>query len=112
MVLYFFLLHLFAAMKSLKLLVLILFVCLPVVEAAKPQNFTIVQMNDVYEVFPISTIVNHHVELRGGLEYAGSMIDELRQKGPVLVLHAGDFLSPSLLSIKFKHKGEQMVDAM
>jgi 5'-nucleotidase len=40
------------------------------------------------------------------------MIQEYKKAGPVLVLHAGDFLSPSLLSIKFKHKGKQMVDAM
>ncbi len=81
-------------------------------EGAKPHTFNIVQLNDVYEVFPAPTIVDHKVELRGGLEYAGTMIQEYRKQGPVLVLHAGDFLSPSLLSIKFKHKGKQMVDAM
>jgi 2',3'-cyclic-nucleotide 2'-phosphodiesterase (5'-nucleotidase family) len=81
-------------------------------EGAKSQNFTIVQMNDVYEIFPVPTLVDHKVEPRGGLEYAGTLIKELRQKGPILVMHAGDFLSPSLLSIKFKHKGKQMVDAM
>ena len=81
-------------------------------EGAKSQSFTIVQMNDVYEVFPVPTLVDHKVEPRGGLEYSGTLISELRQKGPVLVLHAGDFISPSLLSIKLKHKGSQMIEAM
>ena len=101
-------------MKSLqsKCLLLILLLFISSAEAAKPQSFTIIQMNDVYEIFPAPTLVNHHVEPRGGLEYAGTIIEEYRKKGPVLVLHAGDFLSPSLLSIKFKHKGKQMVDAM
>ncbi len=81
-------------------------------EAARPRVFTILQLNDVYEIFPAPTLVDHKVELRGGLAYAGGMIEEYRKHGPVLVLHAGDFISPSLLSIKFKHKGKQMVDAM
>jgi 5'-nucleotidase / UDP-sugar diphosphatase len=81
-------------------------------EGAKSQSFTIIQMNDVYEVFPVPTLVEHKVEPRGGLEYSGTLIGKLREKGPVLVLHAGDFISPSLLSIKFKHKGTQMIDAM
>jgi 2',3'-cyclic-nucleotide 2'-phosphodiesterase (5'-nucleotidase family) len=101
-------------MKSIKILTLtlILFVFAAGAFAAKPQNFTIIQLNDVYEVFPTPTMVDHKVELRGGLQYAGTMIDDYRKKGPVLVLHAGDFLSPSLLSIRFKYKGKQMVDAM
>src|SRR6476660_9772019 len=101
-------------MKSItvKLLTLFFFVFALHLEAAKPQNFTIIQLNDVYEVFPTPTLVDHKVEERGGLQYAGTMIEEYRKKGPVLVLHAGDFISPSLLSIKFKHKGKQMIDAM
>lgn len=81
-------------------------------EGAKALRFTIIQLNDVYEIFPVPTLVDHKVEPRGGLEYAGTIIGDLRQKEPVLVLHAGDFISPSLLSIKFKHKGRQMIDAM
>jgi 2',3'-cyclic-nucleotide 2'-phosphodiesterase (5'-nucleotidase family) len=81
-------------------------------EGAKAKTFTIIQLNDVYEVFPVPTIVDHKVEPRGGLEYAGTMIADFRKAGPVLVMHAGDFLSPSLLSIRFKQKGKQMVDAM
>jgi 5'-nucleotidase / UDP-sugar diphosphatase len=37
---------------------------------------------------------------------------EARQRGPVLVLHAGDFVAPSLLSTRLKYKGAQMIEAM
>ena len=101
-------------MKSLqfRILVLLILFFVPFAEGAKAHRFTMIQLNDVYEIFPTPTIVDHKVELRGGMEYAGTIIQEYRQKGPVLVLHAGDFLSPSLLSIKFKRKGQQMIDAM
>jgi 5'-nucleotidase / UDP-sugar diphosphatase len=75
-------------------------------------SFTIIQLNDVYEIFPLPTRVAGKYEERGGLAYVATLIREARQRGPVLVLHAGDFLSPSLLSIKFKHKGTQMIEAM
>ena len=73
---------------------------------------TIIQLNDVYEIFPLPTRVADKYEERGGLAYVATLIREARQPGPVLVLHAGDFLTPSLLSIKFKHQGTQMIDAM
>jgi len=73
---------------------------------------TIIQLNDVYEIFPLPTRVADKHEQRGGLAYVATLLREARQRGPVLVLHAGDFLTPSLLSIKFKHKGRQMIDAM
>ena len=98
--------------KILHSLILCLVLYASAGEAAKAKTFTIIQLNDVYEVFPVPTIVDHKVEPRGGLEYAGTMIAEFRKAGPVLVMHAGDFLSPSLLSIRFKQKGKQMVDAM
>jgi 2',3'-cyclic-nucleotide 2'-phosphodiesterase (5'-nucleotidase family) len=76
------------------------------------RSFTIVHLNDVYEIFPVGARVGDTYEDRGGLAYVGTLIRQARQRGPVLVLHAGDFISPSLLSIKFKHRGAQMIDAM
>ena len=75
-------------------------------------TFTIIHLNDVYEIFPLPARVADTYEPRGGLAHVGTLLREARQRGPVLVLHAGDFLSPSLLSIKFKHKGAQMIEAM
>jgi 2',3'-cyclic-nucleotide 2'-phosphodiesterase (5'-nucleotidase family) len=98
--------------RTLSFFICLVFIVAVRADAAKPETLTIIQLNDVYEVFPVPTLVDHKVEPRGGLEYVGTMIDEYRKRGPVLVLHAGDFLSPSLLSIKFKHEGKQMVDAM
>lgn len=84
--------------------------CAP--SSASVHSFTIVQLNDVYEIFPLPTRVGDKYEQRGGLASVATLIRQAKQRGPVLVLHAGDFLSPSLLSIKFKHKGTQMIDAM
>ena len=81
-------------------------------DAKKAHHFTIIQMNDVYEIFPVPTYVSGHFEPRGGFAYAGTLIREARERGPVLFLHAGDFLSPSLLSIRFKQKGAHMVAAL
>jgi len=79
---------------------------------APVHSITIIQLNDVYEIFPLPAKVENGYKLRGGLAYVGTLLREARQRGPVLVLHAGDFLGPSLLSIRFKHKGAQMIDAM
>ncbi|HET8760467.1 MAG TPA: hypothetical protein VFN94_05340, partial [Nitrospiria bacterium] len=62
------------------------------------RTFTIVQLNDVYEVFPVSVAADGHTEPRGGLAYAATMIREERRRGSTLVLHAGDLLGPSVLS--------------
>src|SRR3990172_4627767 len=94
------------------LTLILIFVSHWVFAATRPQTFTIIQLNDVYEIFPVSTLVDHTVQMRGGLAYAATLMEAERKKRPVLVLHAGDFISPSLLSIKFKHQGAQMVDAM
>ena len=75
-------------------------------------TLTIIHLNDVYEIFPLPARVGDRYEPRGGLAYVATLLRDARQRGPVLVLHGGDFLSPSLLSIKFKHKGAQMIEAM
>jgi 5'-nucleotidase/UDP-sugar diphosphatase len=73
--------------------------------------FTILQMNDVYDVFPV-TSEQGDGSRAGGLAYVSTLVRAERGKGPVLVLHSGDFLSPSLLSMKLKHKGAHMIEAM
>jgi 2',3'-cyclic-nucleotide 2'-phosphodiesterase (5'-nucleotidase family) len=95
---------------SLLVVVAVWGACAP--SGASVHSFTIIQLNDVYEIFPLPTRVADKYEQRGGLAYVATLIREAKQRGPVLVLHAGDFLTPSLLSIKFKHKGTQMIDAM
>jgi 2',3'-cyclic-nucleotide 2'-phosphodiesterase (5'-nucleotidase family) len=86
------------------------FACAP--DEGSRHSFTIIQLNDVYEIFPLPARVGGEYKPRGGLAYVGTLVREARQRGPVLVLHAGDFLFPSLLSIRFKHKGVQMIEAM
>jgi 2',3'-cyclic-nucleotide 2'-phosphodiesterase (5'-nucleotidase family) len=75
-------------------------------------SFTIVQFNDVYEIFPVPVRVNGDTERRGGLAYAATMIREERLRGPTLVLHAGDLLGPSVLSTALGHQGAQMIAAL
>lgn len=74
-------------------------------------TFTILQLNDVYDVFPVPAAGGGDAR-EGGLAYVRTLAQQERAKGPVLFLHAGDFLSPSLLSQKLKHKGGQMIVAM
>jgi 5'-nucleotidase len=98
-------------MRRFALLSLFLILVFSVRAQAEPvHSFTIIQLNDVYEVLPVA--VDGGAHKLGGLAYAGTLIQQARRRGPVLVLHAGDFLSPSLLSQKLKHKGSQMIDAM
>ncbi len=65
--------------------------------SADKGKLTVVLINDVYRLDYLPSVRT----LRARLE---------RQHGPVLLLHAGDFLFPSLLSRKFK--GQQMIDVM
>ncbi len=92
------------------------FACLvwPVVACTSPavHSLTIVQLNDVYEVFPVIVEVNGRPVRRGGLAHASTLVQQAKRRGPVLVLHAGDLLSPSLLSVALKHRGAQMVEAL
>jgi 5'-nucleotidase / UDP-sugar diphosphatase len=76
------------------------------------QRFTIVELNDVYEVFPVAVADGPRTERRGGLAYVATVVNGLRAEGPVLFLHAGDMFSPSLLSTRLKHRGAQMVQAL
>ncbi|MGB3941660.1 MAG: 5'-nucleotidase C-terminal domain-containing protein [Candidatus Manganitrophaceae bacterium] len=77
----------------------------------KIHSFTILQMNDVYELFPVPTEVDGTTAPRGGIATAGTLLQEKRKQGPTLVLHAGDLLFPSLLSNRLQHRGAQMIAA-
>jgi len=66
---------------------------------------TILAVNDIYRVDGVGK------EEIGGLHRMRTLREDIEKKsGKVLLLHAGDFLSPSLESRVFK--GEQMIDAM
>src|SRR6185295_1380985 len=63
-------------------------------------QLTLLQINDVYSTVPINDV--------GGLARVATLKQRLSaEKHPVLMLLAGDFLSPSVASSVFK--GEQMV---
>jgi len=67
----------------------------------------IIQLNDIYRLDAV------RAGKRGGLARVVSLLRQLKAQNPqvpVMVLHAGDFLSPSLESNVFH--GAQMIDAM
>jgi 5'-nucleotidase len=67
----------------------------------------IVQLNDIYRLDAV------RAGKRGGLARVVALLRQLKTQNPqvpILVLHAGDFLSPSLESDVFH--GSQMIDAM
>jgi len=66
-------------------------------EAPAAKRVTIISLNDVYRLENLPYVR----ALRTRLE---------RREGPVLMLHAGDFLFPSLLSSRYH--GAQMIDAL
>ena len=68
---------------------------------------TIIAVNDIYRPF----IADKDLDKVGGLHRLRTFRKEIEQKAPeALLLHAGDFLSPSLLSLE--DKGAHMVTAM
>lgn len=72
-----------------------------------PPQLIIVQLNDIYRLDAV------RAGKRGGLARVVALLRQLKTqhpKVPVIVLHAGDFLSPSLESNLFH--GAQMIDAM
>jgi 5'-nucleotidase len=77
-------------------------------DAPKPSTeLIVVQLNDIYRLDAV------RAGTRGGLARVVSLIRQLKNQNPqvpVIVLHAGDFLSPSLESSVFH--GNQMIDAM
>ena len=80
-------------------------------EEASEINFTILQLNDVYEIAPLE---NGKV---GGMARVATLRNQLMEENfNLLTVHAGDFLNPSLIGT-LKHEGErirgkQMVEVM
>ncbi|MFP3940328.1 MAG: bifunctional metallophosphatase/5'-nucleotidase [Acidobacteriota bacterium] len=73
--------------------------------ATGPRTFTILHINDVYRIEGVDEGAS------GGLARVRTLRKELEEEAPdLLVLHAGDALSPSLLS--HTYDGEQMVDVL
>ena len=69
------------------------------------RSFVILAINDIYRIEGVDQ------GTQGGLARVRSLRKELERENPnLLLLHAGDFLYPSLLSREYK--GEQMVDVM
>ncbi len=73
--------------------------------SAADRSFTILHVNDVYRIEGVDEGAN------GGLARLRTLRAELEDEtGDVLLLHAGDAFSPSLLS--HTYRGEQMVDVL
>ena len=98
------------------LLVLVVFVAgalylswtsVPASDRNPSPQLIIVQLNDIYRLDAV------RAGKRGGLARVVTLLRQLKLQNPqvpVIVLHAGDFLSPSLESSLFH--GAQMIDAM
>jgi len=71
---------------------------------AETSDFTILAVNDVYRIEGVDA------GTAGGLARLRTLREELEESGPVLVLHAGDLLFPSLLSQTYG--GAQMIDVL
>lgn len=105
--------HFSASLRRLLLLSgLACIVCAPALAEGSVHALTLVQFNDVYEIFPLTVAEQGHTVQRSGMAYIATMLKHQRAAGPTLVLHAGDMISPSLASIKLKHKGAQMIAAL
>lgn len=77
----------------------------PAATVADARTVTILAINDVYRIEGVDA------GERGGLARLRTLRGELEEEAPeLLVLHAGDFLFPSLLS--HQYRGAQMVDVL
>lgn len=71
----------------------------------------LLQINDVYEISPLENGKS------GGMARVGAIKKRFEKQGPTLLLHAGDFLSPSVMGTldfdgKERIKGRHMIDLM
>jgi len=73
-------------------------------DVSKPKSATVLTMNDIYRIAGIKR------GEEGGMARIAALRERLEREGDVLVLHAGDALSPSLLGNTYK--GAQMVDLL
>ncbi|MCY1079374.1 bifunctional metallophosphatase/5'-nucleotidase [Archangium lansingense] len=68
-------------------------------------EFTVIQLNDIYRIGPVRG------GRAGGLSRVAALVEKTRAEGkPVFIMHAGDFLFPSLEGELFG--GRMMVDAL
>lgn len=76
-----------------------------------PRGFTLLSINDVYRIEGLGEVAGGAGE-RGGLARVRALRRELEEasRRPVLLLHGGDLLGPSLLSRRYG--GEQMIDVL
>lgn len=73
--------------------------------AAEPRTATLLAINDVYRIEGVDA------GEKGGMARLRTLREELERTAPdLLVLHAGDFLYPSLLSSSYE--GAQMIDLL
>lgn len=56
----------------------------------KIRAFTLLQMNDTYDLFPVPMEMGHRTVFRGGMAPRHRLDQEKRKQGPTLLLHAGD----------------------
>ncbi len=77
----------------------------PVASPTKPEKVcTLLSINDTYRIEPLP-------DGSGGLARVRALRARIEaEKGPVLLLHAGDFLYPSILSRTYK--GAQLIDVL
>lgn len=99
-------------LSPLFLIVYCIFFSTAAMAGEKVHTLTLLQMNDVYELFPVPAEIDGATVPRGGLSHAATLIEQKRNEGPTLLLYAGDLLFPSLLSNKLKHQGAQMISAL
>jgi 5'-nucleotidase len=76
-----------------------------------PRGFTLMSINDVYRIEGLGTVTAGAGE-RGGLARVRALRRELEAASgrPVLLLHGGDLVGPSLLSRRYG--GEQMINVL
>ncbi len=78
-------------------------------------NLTILHLNDVYQISPVETREiagdgTTRITMMGGLSRLKTLIDNIRKGSEdLLIIHAGDMISPSLLSWKSGLKGRHMI---
>jgi len=82
---------------------------LPPLQAAAPAErsarVTLLQLNDLYDIMPVDK------GKRGGLARVATLRDRIAKESPgVILVLAGDFISPSTMSSMFQ--GSQMVDTL
>ncbi len=95
--------------------IVLLFIFLLMISCEKDDgklDFIIVQVNDVYEIDALEGGKS------GGMARVANLYNELKAENPnTLLVHAGDFLNPSLLGTLRdengqRYRGKQMIDVM